>query len=79
MRFFASYLGPENVRVNALVPGGMNNNFNEDFVKKIGALSMLGRMAQEGEYNGPVQFLLSDASSYMTGALLVVDGGRTAW
>ena len=78
MRFFAAYLGPYNVRANALVPGGMYRNHDAAFVKKNGALNMLGRMARENEYNGVVQFLLSDASSYMTGASLVVDGGRTA-
>jgi NAD(P)-dependent dehydrogenase (short-subunit alcohol dehydrogenase family) len=79
MRFFAAYLGQYNVRANALVPGGMLRGHDEVFAKKNGALNMLGRMSREGEYNGPVQFLLSDASSYMTGASLVVDGGRTAW
>lgn len=78
MRFFASYLGPHGVRANALIPGGMFRNHDAAFVEKNASLNMLRRMAQEGEYNGPVQFLLSDASSYMTGASLVVDGGRTA-
>lgn len=79
MRFFAAYLGSHNIRVNTLIPGGMFRGHDPEFAKKNGALNMLGRMSQEGEYNGPVQFLLSDASSYMTGACLVVDGGRTAW
>ena len=79
MRSWASYLGKYNVRVNAAVPGGMYNNQPADFVKKNSALNMLGRMAKKGEYNGVIQFLLSDASSYMTGASLIVDGGRTAW
>jgi NAD(P)-dependent dehydrogenase (short-subunit alcohol dehydrogenase family) len=79
MRTWASYLGKFNVRVNAAVPGGMYNNQPEEFVRKNSALNMLGRMARENEYNGMIQFLLSDASSYMTGASLVIDGGRTAW
>ncbi len=79
MRFFAAYLGQYNVRANALVPGGMLRGHDEAFAKKNGALNMLGRMSNEGEYNGAIQFLLSDASSYMTGASLVIDGGRTAW
>ena len=79
MRFFAAYLGPHNVRANALVPGGMQRNHDPEFAKKNGNLNMLGRMSKEGELNGPVQFLLSDASSFMTGSSLVVDGGRTAW
>ena len=79
MRAWAAYLGKYNVRVNAAVPGGMYNGQPEAFTKKNGALNMLGRMAQKGEYNGMIHFLLSDASSYMTGASLVIDGGRTAW
>jgi NAD(P)-dependent dehydrogenase (short-subunit alcohol dehydrogenase family) len=79
MRFFAAYLGPYGVRVNALVPGGMLRDHDPAFAAKNGALNMLGRMAKESEFNGPVQFLLSNASSYMTGSCLVVDGGRTAW
>lgn len=79
MRTWASYLGKYNIRVNAAVPGGMYNGQATDFVEKNSALNMLGRMAQKGEYNGVIHFLLSDASSYMTGASLIIDGGRTAW
>jgi NAD(P)-dependent dehydrogenase (short-subunit alcohol dehydrogenase family) len=79
MRTWAAYLGPHRVRVNAAVPGGMFNNQPESFVEKNSALNMLGRMAKKDEYNGMIQFLLSDASSYMTGASLIMDGGRTAW
>lgn len=79
MRSWSSYLGKYNVRVNAAVPGGMYNGQPEDFVEKNSALNMLGRMANKDEYNGVIQFLLSDASSYMTGASLIIDGGRTAW
>lgn len=79
MRFFAAYLGAYGVRANALVPGGMMRGHSAEFAKKNGSLNMLGRMSREGEYNGAVQFLLSDASSYMTGAPLIIDAGRTAW
>jgi NAD(P)-dependent dehydrogenase (short-subunit alcohol dehydrogenase family) len=78
MRFYAAFLGPYQVRVNALVPGGMYRSHNQDFVRRVSELSMLGRMAQPGEYNGAVQFLLSNASTYMTGSCFVIDGGRTA-
>lgn len=79
MRSWATYLGPYNVRVNALVPGGMFNKQDADFEKKVGKLNMLGRMARPGEYNVAVEFLLSEKNSFMTGSCLVVDGGRTAW
>ena len=51
----------------------------EDFMKRFGAMNMLGRMAQPGEYEATMQYLLSDASSFMTGANVVIDGGKTAW
>lgn len=78
-KFFAAFLGPYNVRVNALAPGGMFRGHDEQFAKKNGALNMLGRMAREDEFNGAVQFLLSDASSYITASTIAIDGGRTAW
>lgn len=78
MRCWASYLGPYSVRANALVLGGMYRGQSPGFVEKNSALNMLGRMSEAGEYSGPMLFLCSDASSYMTGACLVVDGGRTA-
>lgn len=78
MRFFAAYLAPYNVRANALVPGGMFRNHDAKFAAEYGKLTMLGRMSNPGEYDGAVQFLLSDASSYMTGSSLVIDGGITA-
>mgnify|MGYP001559734786 CR=1 FL=1 len=79
MRSWAAFLGSYGVRANALVPGGMYRNQPDKFVKKNSSLNMLRRMARAGEYNGPIMFLASEASSYMTGACLVVDGGRTAW
>ncbi|MBU0750271.1 SDR family oxidoreductase [Patescibacteria group bacterium] len=79
MRGWASYLGPYGVRVNALVPGGMENGHAKDFLEKNGKLNMLGRMARPGEYNAAITFLLSESSTYMTGSSLVIDGGRTAW
>ncbi len=79
MRAWAAYLAPHGVRSNALVPGGMLHGHTPEFAKKCGELNMLGRMAKEGEFNGAVSFLLSSASSYVTGTSLVIDGGRTAW
>lgn len=79
-RQWAARAGERGVRVNSFSPGGVYNPaMPEDFMKRFGAMNMLGRMAQPGEYAATMQFLLSDASSFMTGANLVMDGGKTAW
>ena len=65
------------IRCNALCIGGMENNHDKNFVKKLKKLIPMGRMAKKNEYNGAIIFLCSDASSYMNGSLLVLDGGRT--
>jgi NAD(P)-dependent dehydrogenase (short-subunit alcohol dehydrogenase family) len=77
--YLATYWRSSNIRVNALSPGGVYENQDPAFVDKLTTLIPLGRMAQRDEYHGAIQFLCSDASSYMTGQNLIVDGGRTIW
>lgn len=78
-RYLATYWADRNVRVNALSPGGVYTDQPEEFVQRLTNLIPMGRMARLDEYEAAVVFLVSDASSYMTGSNLVMDGGRTAW
>jgi NAD(P)-dependent dehydrogenase (short-subunit alcohol dehydrogenase family) len=78
-KYFATAWGPSGVRVNALSPGGVAGGQDAEFVRKFTARVPLGRMAQAEDLVGPLLFLASDASSYVTGINLQVEGGFTAW
>jgi NAD(P)-dependent dehydrogenase (short-subunit alcohol dehydrogenase family) len=78
-KYLATAFGPHNVRVNALSPGGVLGAQDEEFKHKFCARVPLGRMALHEDLVGPIQFLASDASAYVTGTELRIDGGFTAW
>jgi NAD(P)-dependent dehydrogenase (short-subunit alcohol dehydrogenase family) len=78
-KYLATYWADRGVRVNAISPGGVFNNQDPAFVERLTRLIPMGRMAKVDEYRSAVQFLCSDASSYMTGQNLVMDGGRSVW
>tara|TARA_R110001583_G_scaffold2103_2_gene15447 strand:+ start:115 stop:933 length:819 start_codon:yes stop_codon:yes gene_type:complete len=78
-KYLAVYWAKKNIRVNCLSPTGVFNDHPEDFVKKLSGIIPMGRMADINEYKGAIVFLCSDASSYMTGENMVIDGGKTVW
>jgi NAD(P)-dependent dehydrogenase (short-subunit alcohol dehydrogenase family) len=78
-RYIATFYSTNNIRCNAIVPHGIYNNHPQEFLINFSKLSPLGRMCNKEEVEGPFLFLASDASSYMTGSTLMVDGGWTAW
>ena len=78
-KYLATYWADRGMRANALCPGGVYNNQPPEFVEKLTKLIPMGRMADRDEYKAAVLFLVSDASSYMTGAVIAIEGGRTCW
>ncbi|MEI2709770.1 MAG: SDR family oxidoreductase [Chitinophagaceae bacterium] len=78
-RYIATFYSRNNIRCNAIVPHGVLNNHPEPFLQNFSKMSPLGRMCNREELEGPFIFLASEASSYMTGSVLMVDGGWTAW
>ena len=78
-KYTATYWAHKNVRCNSLSPGGVFNNQDSSFVQKLNIMIPLQRMCMLDDLRGPIQFLCSDASSYMNGHNLVIDGGRSIW
>jgi NAD(P)-dependent dehydrogenase (short-subunit alcohol dehydrogenase family) len=78
-RYIATYWADKNVRCNAMCPGGVENGQSEIFLNKVQSRIPMNRLAQPNEYQGTLLWMLSDASSYLNGAIISVDGGRTTW
>ena len=78
-KYLSTYFAEKNIRVNCLSPAGVYTNQDPGFVKRLANLIPMGRMASVEDYKGAIVFLCSDASTYMTGANLIIDGGRTVW
>jgi NAD(P)-dependent dehydrogenase (short-subunit alcohol dehydrogenase family) len=78
-RYLSTYWAEKNVRCNALCPGGVENGQSEDFINSVSSRIPMGRLAKSHEYQGTIIWMLSDASSYLNGAIIAVDGGRSSW
>jgi len=78
-RYLATYWADKNLRCNAICPGGVENGQSVDFLEKVSFRIPMSRLAEVDEYQGTLLWMLSDASSYLNGAVIPVDGGRTTW
>jgi NAD(P)-dependent dehydrogenase (short-subunit alcohol dehydrogenase family) len=78
-RYLATYWLGRDLRANALAPGGVQTEQDDAFVGRLANLIPMGRMAHQDEYKAAIVFMISDASSYMNGAVVSIEGGRTAW
>lgn len=78
-KYLATYWAEKNIRVNAICPSGVENGQGKDFIDKLTNLIPMGRMANVEEYQCTILYMISDASSYMTGSTVIIDGGRTCW
>ena len=78
-RYTATYWSDKNVRCNAICPGGVENGQPAEFLEKVHSRIPMNRLAKPYEYQSTLVWMLSDASSYLNGAIISVDGGRTAW
>ncbi len=78
-KYLAVYWADKGIRVNTLCPASLENGQNEEFIKKISNLIPMGRMSRPDEYVCTVLYMISDATTYMTGSTVVLDGGRTSW
>lgn len=78
-KYLATYWADKNIRVNSICPAGVENGQDEDFKRKLNNLIPMGRMANADEYQCTILYMISDASSYMTGSTVIIDGGRTCW
>lgn len=78
-KYLATYWADKNVRCNAICPGGIENNQDSNFLKKVSDRIPLGRLAKADEYQSTIIWMLSERSSYLNGSVVVIDGGRTSW
>lgn len=78
-KYISTYWADKGIRANTLCPAGVENGQEDEFIEKLTNLIPMGRMANVNEYKSTVLYLVSDASSYMTGSTVIVDGGRTCW